>query len=64
MQWIFVLSTFSEGISNSVLEYMALGKPVIATSGGGTGELVLDNTTGYLIRQSDPEELAEKMELL
>jgi len=61
---ICVLSTFSEGISNSILEYMALGKPVIATSGGGTGELVLDNTTGYLIRQSDPEELAEKMELL
>ncbi len=31
-----------EGISNSIIEYMALGKPVIATRGGGTNELVID----------------------
>lgn len=61
---VCVLSTFSEGISNSVLEYMALGKPVIATRGGGTGEIVENGKTGFLINPSSPEELAERMELL
>ena len=61
---ICVLSTFTEGISNSILEYMALGKPVIATAGGGTNEIVINNITGFLIKQSDPEELARKMEIL
>ena len=61
---IGVLSTFGEGISNSILEYMALGKPVVATMGGGTVELVLDNETGFLVRRSDSAELARKIELL
>lgn len=61
---ICVLSTYSEGISNSILEYMALGKPVIASLGGGTNEIVEDTETGFLIRQSDPDQLAEKIEIL
>ena len=61
---ICVLATFTEGISNSILEYMALGKPVVATSGGGTNEIVLDNKTGFLIKPSDPDELAKKLEIL
>lgn len=61
---ICVLATFTEGISNAILEYMALGKPVIATSGGGTNEIVEDNITGFLVSQSDPAELAAKMEKL
>jgi glycosyltransferase involved in cell wall biosynthesis len=61
---ICVLSTFTEGISNSILEYMALEKPVIATSGGGTDEIVGDNKTGILVNSSNPQELAEKMEIL
>lgn len=61
---ICVLSTFTEGISNSILEYMALKKPVIATSGGGTNEIVEDNKTGFLIKTADAEDLSNKMELL
>jgi glycosyltransferase involved in cell wall biosynthesis len=61
---ICVLSTFTEGISNSILEYMALGKPVIASSGGGTNEIVDDTKTGFLISPSDPKELAKKIEIL
>ena len=61
---IGILSTFTEGISNSILEYMALGKPVIANSGGGTNEIVKDTKTGFLISPSDPKELAEKIEIL
>lgn len=61
---ICVLSTFTEGISNSILEYMALGKPVVATDGGGTKEIVEDGKTGFLVKQRNPDELAEKMEKL
>ncbi|SHJ60819.1 glycosyltransferase [Pseudozobellia thermophila] len=50
-----------EGISNSILEYMALGKPVIATRGGGTDEIVINNETGYLIPPKSPQILADKI---
>jgi glycosyltransferase involved in cell wall biosynthesis len=55
------LDRHGEGISNSIMEYMALGKPVIATTGGGTPEIVSDGETGYLIPQRSPEVLAEKI---
>jgi len=61
---ICVLATFTEGISNSILEYMALGKPVIATSGGGTNEILENNKTGLLVEVMNPNDLAEKMLLL
>lgn len=61
---IGVLSTFTEGVSNSILEYMALEKPVVATFGGGTNEIVMDNETGFLINPSNPEELADKLGIL
>jgi glycosyltransferase involved in cell wall biosynthesis len=53
-----------EGISNSIMEYMALKKPVIATKGGGNAELVLDGKTGYLIEPGDSEMLADKINYL
>ena len=43
-----LLCTFSEGISNSIIEYMALGKPVIVTDlKGGSKELVINGETGF-----------------
>lgn len=53
-----------EGISNSILEYMALSKPVIATQGGGTGEIVVDGVTGFVVRPGQAAELAERIEFL
>ncbi|MCO6477336.1 MAG: glycosyltransferase [Phaeodactylibacter sp.] len=50
-----------EGISNSILEYMALGKPVVATDGGGTPEIVEDGRTGFLVKPLDPEGLAARI---
>lgn len=50
-----------EGISNAILEYMSLGKPVIATDGGGTREIVEDQITGYLIPPFNDTMLAEKL---
>lgn len=58
---IGVLATFTEGISNALMEFMALSKPVVATKGGGTSELVADNSTGYLVEVSNVTDLYEKL---
>lgn len=50
-----------EGISNAILEYMALGKPVVATEGGGTNEIVINGSTGYLIPTSSSDIVAERL---
>ena len=55
---ICVLSSTSEGMSNAILEYMASGKPVIATDVGGNRELVIDGETGILVPSCDPEALS------
>jgi glycosyltransferase involved in cell wall biosynthesis len=43
---------------------MALGKPVIATNGGGTNEIIVDKVTGFLVGVSNPNELSDKMQVL
>ncbi|MEM6966043.1 MAG: glycosyltransferase [Bacteroidota bacterium] len=54
----------SEGISNSIIEYMVLGKPVIATEGGGTNEIIVDGKTGFLTLFANAKFLADKMQIL
>ena len=61
---IGVLATHGEGISNSIMEYMALGKPVVASEGGGTCELVQDGITGFLVPRRDPQALAARISQL
>jgi len=61
---ICILATFTEGTSNSLLEYMALGKPVVATRGGGTEELINDGIEGYLVNQRDPGMMADRINFL
>ncbi len=50
-----------EGISNSILEYMALAIPVIASRGGGTEEVVRHGFSGYVIEPANASALAEKI---
>jgi glycosyltransferase involved in cell wall biosynthesis len=58
---VYVLGSLREGISNTVLESMSTGLPVIATRTGGNVELVNDNVTGRLIAPGNSDELAAAM---
>lgn len=55
---IGVLFTYSEGISNSIIEYMACGKPVITNDAGGSKEIITHNETGFLLTDETTEEIA------
>ena len=56
---IAVLTSETEGCSNSVLEAMAVGKPVVATNVGGNKELIEEGETGFMVPVGDHEKLAE-----
>lgn len=55
---IGVLFTNGEGISNAILEYMLLKKPVIAHAYGGTEELITHNKTGVLLNNDNVSEIS------
>ncbi len=59
---LFVLPSLGEGISNTVLEAMACGLPIVATGVGGTPELVLPGQTGTLVPPAQPHALAAAIE--
>jgi glycosyltransferase involved in cell wall biosynthesis len=58
---ICCLTSESEGFSNSILEYMAAGKPVVATDVGGAAEAIVENETGFLVASNDDEALADRL---
>jgi glycosyltransferase involved in cell wall biosynthesis len=55
---VIALATHGEGVPLSLLEAMALGKPVVATGIGGVLDLIRDQETGLLHRHEDAEQLA------
>lgn len=61
---VFVLPSLGEGISNTVLEAMASGLPVIATAVGGNVELVEEGFNGSLVPVGDARALSDAMSSL
>jgi glycosyltransferase involved in cell wall biosynthesis len=61
---IFVLPSYSEAFSNSLLEAMACGCCVVGSRVGGTPELIGENERGLLFQSRNVEDLAEKLLLL
>jgi glycosyltransferase involved in cell wall biosynthesis len=61
---IYVNSSLFEGISLTILEAMAAGKPVIATSVGGNPEIVRDGVNGVMVPPADPHSLARAIQEL
>jgi sugar transferase (PEP-CTERM/EpsH1 system associated) len=61
---VFALTSVSEGLSNTILEAMAAGLPVVATEVGGADELVERDVTGVLVPARSPSALASSLALL
>lgn len=58
---VCVLSSKSEGFSNSILEYMSAAKPVVATDVGGASEAIIVGETGFLVESDDDEAMANRL---
>lgn len=58
---IFVLPSYHEGLPRTVLEAMALGRPVITTNVPGCKETVIDGLNGWLVKKGDHVDLANRM---
>jgi glycosyltransferase involved in cell wall biosynthesis len=56
---VCVLSSRAEGFSNAILEYMAAGRPVVATDVGGASEAIVHGESGYLVPAGDSDRMAE-----
>ena len=61
---LFVLCSNYEGMSNSLIEAMCLGLPVICTKVSGTNELIVNNENGLLININNQKELTESIRKL
>ncbi|HUT73652.1 MAG TPA: glycosyltransferase [Armatimonadota bacterium] len=56
---VFVLPSLSEGMSNALLEAMAAGLPIVATTVGGNAEVIGEDGAGVLVKPGSPVELAQ-----
>src|SRR6185295_12813825 len=58
---VCVLSSQAEGFSNSILEYMAAGRAVVATNVGGASEAIVEGETGHLVNAGDDRAMAQRL---
>ncbi len=66
LQWmhVFVLPSIAEGVSNTLLEAMATGLPVVSTGVGGATEIIESGLNGYLVDVGDYQSIAILIERL
>ena len=58
---ICLLTSQAEGFSNSILEYMAAGRAVVATNVGGASEAIVEGVTGHLVNSGDDATMAARI---
>ena len=58
---IFVLPSYHEGMPRTVLEAMAMGRPILTTNVPGCKETVINGENGWLVEKGNAEQLAEKI---
>lgn len=58
---VFLLSSFSEGTSMTLLESMSIGKPCVVTNAGGNKEIIIDQSNGYVSENDNAIAFAESM---
>lgn len=58
---VFALPSLAEGVSNTILEAMASGLPVVATAVGGNADLVVQGRTGYIVPAAHPQAMALRL---
>ncbi|MFT5387865.1 MAG: glycosyltransferase involved in cell wall biosynthesis, partial [Candidatus Omnitrophota bacterium] len=61
---IGVLASHYEGFPNVIMEYMACSKPAICSEVGGANELIVDGSTGFLVKPANVIQLLAKLESL
>ena len=59
-----ILTSKYEGLPNVAVEAGMVGKPMVAYEVGGIREIVRHGVSGYVVRQGEIQELADKLELL
>ena len=61
---IGVLASYQEGFSNSIIECMSAGLPMVVTNVGGNPEAVKDGVNGFLVPTHNPLKIAESLQTL
>lgn len=61
---VFVLPSFAEGLSNTLLEALAVGLPIVATAVGGNPEVITDGVEGYLFSPGDIQGLSLRLQAI
>ena len=61
---LFVLPTYHDAFPTSILEAMACGTPVLATSVGAIPDLITDECTGFLLESTAPQHIAQRITMI
>ena len=56
---VLAVPSHGEPFGRVALEAMAVGRPVVGTTGGGLSEVIADGHTGFLVPQRDPQAMAD-----